>query len=320
MKLLALNNRDQVSSFILRVYKLLEADGFLWMDENEYYPNVDGDKAISYSYGDELGPKSKIFIFDIFLVPTLVFLKKYNHCEFVYIQHGVFSDITVDFRRKKKTLPWVVRSLKIALRFISNFGLSVKSLALLGKIFRYGGWSARSAIGDLPISIDLAIFWSQLDKANMSDHFSRIIKDYQLVESPDKSLLKLRYSSSGRVVYISQPLVEDSLVSEIKYERFIQTLERQYGQDLLVIKHPRLVRDFSNQKPLSEITTTIDSRLVIGHYSSLILSVDHLIPVEFEDFGVENIKIYCSYTEKSLQKIRLDPGGLKSFESIPSLL
>ena len=318
MKLLALNNRDQVSPFILKVYKLIEADGFIWMDKNQVYNITNSDKTINYSYGDELDCDINIIVFDIFLVPTLVFLKKYNHCKFIFIQHGAFSDLVVNFRPKKKTLTWIIKSLKIAIRFISLFGFSVKNIALLGKIFRYGGWYCRDAIGDLPISIDLAIFWNETDKESISKHFPRIIKSYQLVESPDKSLLKLRYSPSGRVVYISQPLVEDSLVSAEKYHNFLQSLDKLYGPDLLVIKHPRIIKDFSDQKFLTEITAPIESRMVVGHFSSLILAVDDMIPIEFEDFGIEGIKKYCNYIEKSCQRFSLDRGCRKSFDNISS--
>jgi len=90
MKLLALNNQSQVSPFILKVFKIINADGFLWMDKNQCHHDVDGRQILNFSYGDSLDHDIKIIIFDIFLVPTLVFLKKYSNCKFVYIQHGLF--------------------------------------------------------------------------------------------------------------------------------------------------------------------------------------------------------------------------------------
>ena len=73
MKLLALNNHNQVSPFILKVFKLINADGFLWMDKNQCRSDVEGREILNYSYGDLLDEDVKIIIFDIFLVPTLIF-------------------------------------------------------------------------------------------------------------------------------------------------------------------------------------------------------------------------------------------------------
>ena len=320
MKLLALNNQSQVSPFILKVFKITNADGFLWMDKNQCHHEVDGRQILNFSYGDSLDHDIKIIIFDIFLVPTLVFLKKYMNCKFVYIQHGLFSDLTVDFRNKKKTLTWLLKSLNIAFRFLNVFGWSYKNIILLGDIFKNGGWHARKLIGDLPISIESAIFWNELDKENIFNQLPRIIKTFDVIESPDKSLLRLKYCPNGKVIYISQPLVEDSVVSEAIYESFLQSLYAMYGRDLIVIKHPRIIQNFVDQRFLAEINSHIKARLVLGHYSSLILSVHQQIPVEFCDLGVENITKYCKYIEKSRLKLTTNNNVLKPFESISTLI
>jgi hypothetical protein len=319
MILLALNNKDQVSPFILKVYRLMNADGFLWMDKNQFLA-VNGDmNTVNHSYGDPIDNSTVVIIFDIFLVPTLIFLKKYNHCEFTFIQHGVFSDLTVDFRPKKKTLGWLLRSIKLSIRFLLCFGISINNLLLLKNIFIHGGWFCRTEIDNLSLSIDLAIFWNETDRSNVSESFPNLIKHYHLVESPDKEHLKLKYSPDGMAIYISQPLVEDALVDDQIYTAFLKEQELLYGDDLLVLKHPRDTRHFNNSISLSNITHDIEVRLVIGHFSSLILAVDKNIPVQFVNFEDQNITTYCNYIETSRKKYLMNASDLKSFEAIRSI-
>ena len=122
------------------------------------------------------------------------------------------------------------------------------------------------------------------------------------------------------MIYISQPLVEDSIINKDKYESFLQELCAMYGKDLLVIKHPRVIRDFEDYKYLSEINDYIEARLVIGHYSSLNISVDHKIPVEFHHFEDKNIVKYCNYNERSRLKAISNKNTLTSFENISKLV
>lgn len=290
-KIVVLNGPNNLSPFITKVIDGIKADGIMWMDQ--YDPGIEYKKNVeNLKYGASFDSKTIFYIFDVFLVPTLLILKKYSGISKVYVQHGAFSDILIENRRKKLTLSWFLRSIKNGWRFLILFGFNLKTITLLFKILKYGPWHARDKIKELKLCINYGIFWSKIELNEIIE--SEIISFHavSLCKSPDVNALKLKYNPNGKVVYIGQPLVEDTIVEITTYRNFIQNLISKYCEDIVFIIHPR--QQLLNEKSikLHEIINHIPCRKVVGHFSSLLLAVPKNIPIEYECFKDDCILEY----------------------------
>jgi hypothetical protein len=284
----------------------MSCDGYLFC-ESEDSEGVFEENAVQlYKFGDDIPDSASLVIFDVFLTPTIIVLKKYTHCSFIFVQHGLFSDLTIEKRNKKITLDWFKRSIKIGFRFLNSFGYSVGNVILLLNIMRFGPWSQRHYFSGLGLRINKGIFWNVLDFNKIKLNFPKLIKESIISLPPDFKKLNLEYCEKALPVYISQPLVEDGVVTASEYQHFIFQLQDKYGQDLLVIKHPRQKNIFSKEVFLNDIEEPIKTSKVIGHFSSLLLSVNNEIPVKYEAFGNSNIIRYSEYIEQSRNSLNDD--------------
>jgi hypothetical protein len=311
MRLLVLNSSEQLSSFTKLVFLTMKCDG--------YFFNEDGGQVVNYfegemyKYGCILPVGTSLIILDVFLTPTIILLKKYRYCDFTYVQHGLFSDLTIEKRNKKIKLNWFLRSIKIACRFLSVFGYSYSNITLLLGIMKNGPWSQRSHLAKFGLRINKGVFWNALDLKSIESNFPGFIKEDVVTLPPDFDKLKLEYNEGSPAVYISQPLVEDGIVTVEEYQKFIMRLYDRYGSDVLVIKHPRQKCNFNNQVFLVDVHGALIVGSVIGHFSSLLLSVSNTIPIRYESLGYSSITSYSAYIEQSRRSL---DDEMVSFEKV----
>jgi hypothetical protein len=117
----------------------------------------------------------------------------------------------------------------------------------------------------------------------------------------------LQFSINGKVIYVGQPLVEDALVDLLEYQNFLSNLHQKYGDDLVFIAHPRqLVKYVDDAIRLSDINNPIFTRLVIGHFSSLLLSIPDNIPIAYECFNNDEIFSYARHIQDSIVQTPLN--------------
>ncbi|WP_418641896.1 polysialyltransferase family glycosyltransferase [Vibrio chaetopteri] len=315
MKLMVLNSPEQISPFTKDVFSSLGCEGYLFNEKTD--GEIINKESVVYYYGDKLPEKTSLIIFDVFLVPTLVVLKKYRHLKFIFIQHGLFSDLTIESRNKKRTLDWYKRSTIIAKRFLDNFGFTMSNIAILLRIMRSGPWSQRDNLNELGLRVDHAIFWNKLDFENILTSFPHLICKHTLTLPPDFDKIKIKYNANAPCVYISQPLVEDGIVSSEEYLNFTAKLRTKHD-DVIIIRHPRQKIISNNDRLLSEVDEVLETSGVIGHFSSLLLSIGINIPVEYECFDKASIQSYSKYIELSRQS--LDKNFIKFHEALKNEL
>jgi len=264
---------------------------------NNKSPNIKqyhyGEKEFVGVFEDNPGCYIAFVFFDIFLLPTInmmTYCCKFRFL-FLFIQHGVFSDLTAAKRDKKMSISWYISSIGQALKFLSQHGFSWKNTKLLMNVMKNGAWAEREKLTEFVVPFEMCVFWSQADAATLTSEFAGSINNVVLCDSPDKSLLNLEYSDDVSVLFITQPLVEDKIVREEQYVSYINELIDKYGDKLIIIRHPRfsIIPDVGVY--LSNLDNiTVETAKVIGYYSSLLLAVPSSIPVEVVIFSEPLIK------------------------------
>jgi len=311
MRLMVLNSSEQLSSFTKLVFLHMECDGYFFNESKDVSAECLENKV--YMFGCVLPKNTSLVILDVFLTPTIILLGKYKYCHFTYVQHGLFADLTIEKRNKKIELSWLVRSITIATRFLNVFGFSYNNIFLLLNIMKYGPWSQRAQLAKLGLRIDKGIFWNALDLESIECNLPGLIKASVVALPPDFHKLKLKYEVNAPAVYISQPLVEDGIVTGEEYQNFILQLCDTYGSDVLVIKHPRQKCHFNNQIYLADVHGVLPVGNVIGHFSSLLLSVGNGIPISYETFDIPSMVRYSEYIEQSRNSLNDD---MVSFQKV----
>ena len=324
-----LHSDAYVSPFVERVLNKSKATFVIWISQSndsrdirDKFPQIK-----QYHYGEKdfggmfiNNPDSQIplVFFDIFLLPTInmmTYCRKYRF-SFLFIQHGVFSDLTAAKRIKKMPISWYLLSIGQAFKFLSQHGFTLVNVKLLMSVMINGSWVQRDRLKKYIVTFDRAVFWSHADALTLTTEFPDSFRSIELCEGPDKSLLNLEYSKDGSVIFITQPFVEDKIVSEEKYVAFIKELMNKYGDKLIILRHPRLsiVPDIGVYlKNLDNVT--IKTVKVIGHYSSLLLAVPSSIPIEVEDFSIPSIK---TASDEVLKRINEKP--LEDYKSIDEVI
>jgi len=315
-----------VSPFVERVLSACEATFVIWLGQNKPSQRVSlrFPEIKQYMYGDYglvnfvqcSEKKVPLIFFDVFLIPTLNCMSKYKALNFsyVFIQHGVFGELTREFRVKGITLSWCISSIKHAIRFLNLHGWSWGNICILINVFQKGAWSARKMLRRYIVPFDTSIFWVEHDAKILSNEFPSIINNIKICESPDNNRINLEYAEDGLVLLITQPLAEDNIIKKKKYEIFLDNMQCKYKNNLLIIRHPRLSVRPDAGILLSEVHgKTLKVSKVVGHYSSLLLSVPKGVPIDIETFDIETIKVSA---EEILQRIKEDNRKNELFDEV----
>jgi hypothetical protein len=236
-------------------------------------------------FGDNVHKSSLFLVFDIFLIPTVCLFIRYKNCSFGFVQHGVFSQLLAQRRRQKFQLSWIISRLRFFWFYVTNTGAPLKSLLVLSRIFFKGSGPFIEIFVDYIPSFKFCIFWSRADYVHLSEQISDKLSNVQICKSPDSDLLDITYDPDGRDIFVSQPLVEDGLISEDAYKAFLAAKDLA---NTSVIKHPRDTFVYENEIELSEVVG-LKCRKVFGCFSSLLLSVPPQIPIDLWDFNEANL-------------------------------
>lgn len=136
----------------------------------------------------------------------------------------------------------------------------------------------------------------------MKKMYGSNIQQYYSCAPPDADKLKLKYKSDGKVLYISQPLVEDNIVSQERFNDWWYELSSSTNSEPHVLIHPRQEHiEYSSCSRLIDCQTLEVSK-VVGHFSSLLLSVPDEIPIELHDLNDASVREYVSAMQASLRK------------------
>lgn len=240
------------------------------------------------SFIEKINPDLIVMYDDAFLLnAAIVNASRKLGIPTLYIQHGVFSE-----KPKKKEFKLNVymkkirrysKYLKIYKNVAGAFALfSPKLMKKLAKMIFYNESILPTIILD-DFHCDYAAVWGEYFKK-----ISVIRKGYDkdkvyIVGSPDffrDSSFSVKWSSkSKKILYITQPLVEDKIISYDKYKNwasnFINTFPKNF--EIIIKPHPRndptlLKKVFGNLIYLNENSkNVIDIYSAFSHFSSYVL-------------------------------------------------
>ena len=300
-----LNRPEQISPFVERVYRQSQAEGFIFLETLKGFIS---EYAEGYLIGDisaVLTARDTLIYFDAYLLPTLIHLKKLDHCRNVFIQHGVFADLKKSVRTGSRLKMISMRSFLILFRWFQEFGFQLNYFIFLFRVFKSGGWSQREFIGRLDVEFDLGIFWVEKDRDDLVATYPKLFGNTTLCLSPDQGCLPQSYRADGAVLYISQPLVEDGLVASSTYLKFLADLQKKYGERLVIVRHPRC-KLLKSGVVLGEIDLNMEISKIVGHYSTLLLAAPQNVSIELCDLEsatlTSNIEAFTHYVSVSSEE------------------
>ncbi|MDB4828649.1 hypothetical protein OAH56_00085 [Gammaproteobacteria bacterium] len=112
-----------------------------------------------------------------------------------------------------------------------------------------------------------------------------------IVGSPDVSVLQFIFDPQGPSLYVSQPLVSTSHISQTDHYKILDHLDNKFARPLVLL-HPKMTEaDFDgfNCISLAKNNKIIGISRIIGHFSSALLSFSDDIPLIIDDFNIGTI-------------------------------
>lgn len=289
-------NQSCYTEFVKHVEKVVKADGIIWIEKIDVSLTED----IKYFHIDNSNFENKtieIIVFDIYLLPVISAILKLKHealsLKICFVQHGSFSDLSIA-KRKKFNLSWFVRSLKTIIRLhkyrnhINHSFISVLFSTIIS--FIYGSFILREKFVTYIPKFDVGFFWNYNDEVLLGDRVLNRFENIINTQPPDSGRISFIYNKNSPVIYIDQPLVEDGYIDNESYLKGLKNELDSYD-DLQIIVHPKSndskFIDFPKSKliKLDTYATKIETSLIFGHFSSLLLIIPENIPIRKIGFG-----------------------------------
>jgi hypothetical protein len=322
--------REYFSTFVATVCRLLDINTVVWIEEDipQFKKNeitLKGAKIRQIrSLVDSRETKVRIITFDIHLIPVIAsvryiereFKRAGQPYEFCFVQHGTFSDLSV-IKRKDYNFQWIKRSVGSMLLLLSTLPLRdlFKGCKICIRSLLFGSFSCRQDLAELTPKFRLGVFWNPADLDLLGEETMGRIEEVVLTSPPDRDRLELVYNSNAPILYISQPLHEDNLVSEQSLFNFLEEIYQKYP-NLQILLHPRSREDLYSSFPQDRLTRmdkeyqVIQASKILGHFSSLLLSVPKSMDLETYDLD-------SSVVKQSIDKFRIAYDSNADVASLP---
>jgi len=224
--------------------------------------------------------QERYFAFDYFLAPVLMSIEllraRNPDSEFLYIQHGLIEPI-LHVSRRSNYMKYI-NAIPIVTTFLSNRRLEM-SLTQRVRYIRQAWKRNFDALRQRKI-FSMAYFFIKNDFAWAKENLD-VSQEYFLYQSDAGK--KIVFDPDGARVYVSQPLVEDNILTQHQYRKLLAFVAKAERPDLVLL-HPR---DESTLVVLAELGEDIPSMLLgeqnqipvcslIGHFSTLLEEVPHV--------------------------------------------
>lgn len=223
--------------------------------------------------------KQIYFTFDYFLTPALMAIEllkaRAPQSEVIYIQHGLIKSI-LGVSRKTNYAKYIN-----ALPTVSSFIFDPKigknilqRIHYIKKLWRrdFNSLETKKIFSKSYFFIEEDLIWART-------HLN-ISENYFLYQSAASK--KIFYKKDGAKAYISQPLVEDKIITRHQYKKLLAFVWMSERPDLVLV-HPRdsttpaILAELGESAAVTSLSqeSQIEVQSVIGHFSTLLKELPH---------------------------------------------
>ncbi|MDC1453158.1 hypothetical protein N8352_02510 [Porticoccaceae bacterium] len=297
-------NKKCFTPFVKLVCEIIQPKGIVWLESsgpheiplNNQIKQVNLNEFKTYFKKTNNTPH-KIICFDIYLLPVVSAIRsiknEYIDTQFVFIQHGGFFDLAGD-KRKKISLNWICRSIKTIFQLLNTINIRYwpKLFFIFIKSFFRGSFVVREEICKLTPQFELGIFWNEADIKLLGNDIKKCFQEIYITRSPDLSKVLFVKCTEEKIVYIDQPLLENKIINREKMHELLNILEAANCKTIIL--HPKSdINKFGgtnyNFIELNDKLIEINCSSVMGHFSSLLLSVPRDINIKTIDLNVTEL-------------------------------
>jgi len=324
-------NKVCFTPFVEVVVDILSPDGVIWIDSDGPHELPKHNHLEQYNLSHcikEFKEKNinitKLVCFDIYLLPVVyalrIFKLNFDEAQLYFIQHGGFFDLS-EGNRNNYNLHWIKRSILTTFRFMKtvNIFLWPKLFNIFFISFFRGSFYLKDKISDFVPSFKLGVFWNESDTLLLGNKIIKKFENIKITSSPDSSKVIFKRNKKLSNIYIDQPLLEDGIITHGEMESINKLINDSIEK---IILHPRSnkekFRDFKGQFiKLTNKKQIVECNRIIGHFSSLLLSVPSDISIKLVDLGNIKLKEANKKLLSSRKKVNINR---PSFESIKEMI
>lgn len=236
-------------------------------------------------------PKVSVVVF--FDIAPIICVLLINHLNafairVVFVQHG---HITVaNKQRIRSKLSKFYFYLKLFYGSLASFSNKLRTIKLFSDYLIRGGYASLNNV-QTHLHIDNALFMREYD-ANIIRAFSNVKIKSSVIGGGIDSVCQ-NYNSKGSVVYLSQPLHLDNILTKADYIKYVLNLCKKFD-NIIIVRHPRIEKDFFTQLEIPTFDNSdvrdMPVSLVIGHFSTLLLYDFGQIPLYFDNLENAMVK------------------------------